>query len=91
MKLTKNQQNGLHSVTSGKNNSVLKNESTSVMLKSPEKRIRFKNRIVLNCFYIMETNLALKPQIENENYSRFYKTIGGRSRGYFAKLFGAKV
>jgi len=45
-----------------------------------EKRISFKKGIVLNCFYIMETNLASKLQQQIKNISRKTKTNYGDRR-----------
>ena len=51
-----------------------KNQSRSFTPETSENRISLQNVIVLNCFNIMETILASKPQIENEKYLQFYKT-----------------
>ena len=51
-----------------------KNQSRSFTPETPENRISLQNVIVLNCFNIMETFLASKPQIENEKFLQFYKT-----------------
>jgi hypothetical protein len=43
------------------------------------------------CFNIMESYLASNHDLNIKIFSRFYKTIGGRSRRYFAEPFEANA